>query len=159
VAGCLDTEMGGASFQDFVIEKPEHSPHYEYHLHDPADPRSHRRSVYRFLVRSNTQPFMTVLDCADPSMMVDQRTRTVTPLQALTLLNSGFALTMAERFAARLASEHADETAQLREGFALVSGRPPTDEELSLLKDYRATHGLENTCRMLLNLNEFLFVN
>ena len=53
--------MGGPSFQDFVIEKPEHSPHYEYHLHDPEDPKSHRRAVYRFTVRSKQQPFMAAL--------------------------------------------------------------------------------------------------
>ena len=65
VSGLLDRTMYGPSFQDFVIEKPEHSPHYEYHLHDPADPKSHRRSIYRFIVRSQPQPFMTTFDCAD----------------------------------------------------------------------------------------------
>ena len=30
--------MGGPGFQDFVVEHPEHSPHYEYHLLDPEDP-------------------------------------------------------------------------------------------------------------------------
>ena len=34
------------------------------------DPQSHRRSVYRFIVRSQQQPFMTTLDCADRSLMV-----------------------------------------------------------------------------------------
>ncbi len=42
-------------------------------LFDPEDPRAHRRSVYRFIVRSQPQPFMTTLDCADPSMSVDKR--------------------------------------------------------------------------------------
>ena len=31
------------------------------------DPKSHRRAVYRFIVRSQPQPFMSTLDCADPS--------------------------------------------------------------------------------------------
>ena len=56
VAGKLDPKMGGPSFQDFVIDQPAHSPHYEYHLHDPNDPKSHRRSIYRFIVRSQPQP-------------------------------------------------------------------------------------------------------
>jgi hypothetical protein len=38
VSGKLDLTMGGPSFQDFIIDKPQHSPHYEYHLHDPEDP-------------------------------------------------------------------------------------------------------------------------
>jgi hypothetical protein len=42
--------MGGASFQDFIIDKPEHSPHYEYGWFDPENPASQRRSIYRFIV-------------------------------------------------------------------------------------------------------------
>ena len=64
VAGKLDLTMGGPSFQDFVVQKPEHSPHYEYQLHNPDDPKSHRRAIYRFVVRSKQQPFMAALDCA-----------------------------------------------------------------------------------------------
>ena len=37
LAGLLDRRMGRIVLRDFVIEKPEHSPHYEYHLHDPMD--------------------------------------------------------------------------------------------------------------------------
>ena len=69
----LDLTPGGPSFQDFVIEKPDHSPHYQYHLHDPEDPKSHRRAIYRFVVRSKQQPFMAALDCADPSLAVEKR--------------------------------------------------------------------------------------
>ena len=79
VAGKLDRTLYGPPFRDFVVEHPEHSPHYEYHLHDPADPKAFRRSVYRFLARSKPSPFMTVLDCADPSMQVDKRNRDALP--------------------------------------------------------------------------------
>ena len=102
VAGKLDLTMGGPSFQDFVIEKPEHSPHYQYHLHDPEDPKSHRRAVYRFVVRSKQQPFMAALDCADPSLAVEKRNETLTPLQALALLNNQLTVAMAKHFAARV---------------------------------------------------------
>ena len=64
--------------------------------------RLHRRSIYRFIVRSQPQPFMTALDCADPSMRVDKRNETLTPLQALALLNNGFMLAMAKHFAERV---------------------------------------------------------
>jgi hypothetical protein len=37
--------------------------------------------------------------------------------------------------------------------------RPPTSEEYSLLSSYAARHGLLNFCRMIINSNEFLFVN
>ena len=67
----------------------------------PTTRESHRRAVYRFLVRSQQQPFMTALDCADPSLAVDKRNETMTPQQALALLNNQLAVAMAKHFAAR----------------------------------------------------------
>ena len=159
VAGKLDLTMGGPSFQDFVIEHPEHSPHYEYHLYDPEDPRSHRRSVYRFLVRSQPQPFMTTLDCADPSMRVDKRNESLSPLQALALLNNGFVLTMSGHFAKRLESESKDGAGRIERMFSLAFGRAPSDPERGALEQYIAQHGLANACRLIFNLNEFSFVD
>jgi hypothetical protein len=159
VAGKLDGTMGGPSFQDFVIEKPEHSPHYQYHLHDPEDPRTHRRSIYRFLVRSQTQPFMTVMDCADPSMQVDKRTETISPLQALAMLNNPLIMVMARHFAARLAASTDDIDAQLVAACRLALAREPRVEEQAALKAYALQHGLPNACRAIFNLNEFIFVD
>ena len=96
VSGKLDLAVGGPAFQDFVIEKPEHSPHYQYHLHDPNDAACHRRSIYRFIVRSQLQPFMNTLDCADPSLQVARRNESLTPLQALAMLNDGIIVTMSK---------------------------------------------------------------
>ena len=159
VAGKLDDRMGGPAFQDFVIEKPEHSPHYEYHLHDPEDPKSHRRSIYRFLVRSQTQPFMTTLDCADPSMIVDKRSETVTALQALALLNNKLVLSMSGHMAKRIEAASPDERQRVVLAFRLATGRSPTADEVEALSDYARQHGLIQTCRVILNLNEFAFVD
>jgi hypothetical protein len=151
VSGKLDLTMGGPSFQDFVIDKPQHSPHYEYHLHDPEDPKSHRRSIYRFIVRSQQQPFMTVLDCADPSMRVDKRNESLSPLQALAMMNNGLTVTMAKHFAAHAGS--------VKRAFVLALAREPSPDELAALEDYAKREGLENACRVILNLNEFTFVD
>lgn len=159
LAGKLDDRMTGPAFQDFVVVKPEHSPHYEYKLHDPDNPKSHRRSVYRFLVRSQPQPFMTTLDCADPSMQVDKRNETVTALQALALLNNKLMLAMSKHLAERIRGQENDTNSQMRELFRLSFSRPPSSEELSALTDYANEYGLENTCRVLFNLNEFVFVD
>ena len=159
VAGKLDDRMGGPAFQDFVIEKPEHSPHYEYHLHDPEDPKSHRRSIYRFLVRSQTQPFMTTLDCADPSMIVDKRNETVTALQALALRNNKLVLSLSNHMAQRITAASPDARQQIALAFRLALGRSPTPEEQTALTEYAAQHGLTQTCRVILNLNEFAFVD
>jgi hypothetical protein len=160
VSGKLDIAMFGPGFQDFVIEKPEHSPHYEYHLHDPEDPRSHRRSIYRFIVRSQQQPFMTALDCADPSMRVDKRNETLTPLQALTLLNNSLSISMAAHFARRVEREVGPEhEGRIQHAFRLALQRDPSTAERAALLDYAAKHGLTNTCRMIFNLNEFAFAD
>ena len=64
VSGRLNLKTGGPGFYLFALEKTAHSPHYEYHKFDPEDAASHRRSIYRFIVRSQPDPFMTTLDCA-----------------------------------------------------------------------------------------------
>ena len=56
VSGKMDFAQGGPGWQDFVVERPEHSPHYEYGLADPEANAAWRRSIYRFIVRSQTQP-------------------------------------------------------------------------------------------------------
>jgi hypothetical protein len=159
VSGKMDFTMGGPSFQDFIIDKPQHSPHYEYHLHDPEDPKSHRRSIYRFIVRSQQQPFMTVMDCADPSMRVDKRNESLSPLQALALMNNGLTVAMAKHFAARVSKEAQGLESQTKRAFTLALAREPKADELAPLVDYAKREGLENTCRVILNLNEFSFVD
>ena len=159
-AGTLDLTMGGPGWQDFVIEHPEHSPHYRYDLADPADPATWRRGVYRFIVRSQTQPFMTCLDCADPSMRVGRRNESVSALQALALLNNGFVLVQAERFAQRVQAEAGESLdAQVTRAFELAIGRAPDAVERDTLIELAQAHGLANTCRTILNLNEFAYVD
>ena len=158
-SGKLNHAMGGPSFRSFVIDKPEHSPHYEYDKHDPNDPKSHRRSIYRFIVRSQQDPFMETLDCADPSQRVDKRNETLTALQALALLNNRFMIVMSEHFASRLKSFANDDEKRIEAAYWLTVGRAPGDEEKRALVDYGQRHGLANACRILFNLNEFVFVD
>lgn len=159
VAGKLDLTPGGPAFQDFVVDKPEHSPHYEYQRYDPEDAKTWRRSVYRFLVRSQPQPFMAALDCADPSMSVDRRGETLNALQALALRNNKLAVAMARHFASRVEAAAATPAAQVELAFRFALARPPTAAESASLTAYTREHGLPNTCRVILNLNEFAFVD
>ena len=159
VAGKLDLTMGGPSFRDFVVEKPEHSPHYQYHLHDPEDAKAHRRAVYRFVVRSKQQPFMAALDCADPSLAVEKRNETLTPQQALAMLNNQLAVAMAKHFAARVEKLGATDAERVTAAFRLALGRAPTAKERDALTAYAKEFGLANAGRVILNLNEFVFVD
>src|SRR5262249_35312883 len=146
-------------FQDFVIEKPEHSPHYEYDKFNPDDLNARRRSIYRFIVRSQQQPFMTTLDCADPSILVARRNESVSPLQALALLNNSFMLTMSGAFARGIEKTCPDSTTRISRAFSGALSRAPSSEELAELTEFTYKNGLANTCRLLFNLNEFNFVD
>jgi mono/diheme cytochrome c family protein len=157
-AGKLDLTLGGPSFQDFVILNPAHSPHYEYHLADPDNPALHRRAVYRFAVRSKQQPWMAALDCADPSMLVDVRDQSINAPQALAMLNNPLVITMATHFADRL-KPAGPLPQQVSQAFLIALQRQPTPEELAALVPLAETHGLPNLTRLLLNLNEFTFID
>jgi hypothetical protein len=158
VGGQLDPTMYGPGFRTFGF-LDDHSPHYKYEEYDPDDRATHRRSVYRFLVRSVPDPFMETLDCPDPSLRVEKRNESLTALQALALLNDKFMLRMAEHFAARVVKMGGHLPDQVAAAYRLALGREPTAEERRVLLDYLRQHGLSNTCRLLLNTNEFSFVD
>ena len=158
-SGKLRPEMYGPGFYLFKLEKTAHSPHYEYHKFDPEDSASHRRSIYRFIVRSQPDPFMTTFNCADSSQSTPKRDEALTALQALSLLNSKFTLVMAGHFAKRLASEAETVEGRVRLGVSLVSGRKATEEEVVGLSAYASEHGLANLCRVLFNLSEFTYLD
>ncbi|AMV32177.1 Planctomycete cytochrome C [Pirellula sp. SH-Sr6A] len=160
VSGTLNRSMGGPGWQDFVMERPEHSPHYRYDLANPREPSTRRRSIYRFIVRSQTQPWLTSLDCADPSMRVEKRNESQSAVQSLALLNNPFILAQSEAFAERVRREaNGRERAEVSIAFKLALGRAPETEEYEVLERLRADAGLENVCRTLFNLNEFLFLD
>ena len=156
VSGDLNLEMGGPGFQLFGFED-DHSPRYLYAEADLEDTQTHRRSVYRFVVRSVPDPWMTSFDCADPSHCTPVRSETTTPLQALALMNDRFMLRQAERFAARVQAEAPRDPVSL--AARLAWQREPEPAELRLLRGHAGAHGLAAVCRVLLNSNEFLYVD
>jgi cytochrome c553 len=158
VAGQLNMQRGGPPFRTFGF-KDDESPHYNYDQYDPSDPVSHRRSVYRLIVRSVPDPFMATLDCPDPSAMVAKRNETLTPLQSLALLNNKFMVAMAERFAKRIEPMGASTNERLRAGWRIAFGREPAENELAALTEYADRYGLASGCRLILNMNEFVFVD
>jgi hypothetical protein len=158
VAGALDLAMGGPSVQQFAF-KDDHSPVYDYSRYDLDSPGSDRRSIYRFIVRSVTDPFMDTLDCPDPSVLADRRTVTTTALQALAMLNDPFVFKQAARLAARVSKPDASLEEQVNAASQLVWNRDPTEAELRSLCDYSKKHGMKNLCRVLFNSSEFIFVD
>jgi len=146
--------MGGPSVEQFFF-KDDHSPVYDYARYDPDAPGNYRRSVYRFLVRSMPDPLMERFDCPDVSMITAKRTSTITAIQALALLNNPFILKQAEHMAERLKADPDPVPA----AFRLSLQRSPNQKERATLTAYLQREGLVNLCRLLLNTNEFLFVD
>ncbi|MCX6598167.1 MAG: DUF1553 domain-containing protein [Acidobacteria bacterium] len=158
MAGKLDLTMGGPAVRMFAF-KDDHSPIYDYARFDPDAPGAHRRSIYRFIVRSVPDPFMERLDCPDPSIQTPKRTTTLTAIQALAMLNNPFMVRMSEHLASRVEAAGSSTTEQVSAAVRLVLNRPPTASELPLYRTYAEQHGLKNLCRLLLNTNEFLFID
>jgi hypothetical protein len=98
-------------------------------------------------------------DCPDGGQIAPKRMRSVTPLQALNLLNSDFLLQQADFFAERLRKDAGEKIdAQTRFAFELCYGRPPDIEELKASRTLVSKDGLPMLCRALFNSNEFIFV-
>lgn len=153
VSGRLTMERGGPGFEDFAYEEA-YAPIYRYVTAD--EPALWRRSIYRYVVRTTPNRFMTTLDCPDPASLAPRRNVTTTPLQSLALYNNDFMLRQARYFAARLADEGGDPVVR---GYGLAFGRAPTPEEAELARDFVEREGLFAFCRALFNANEFVYVD
>jgi hypothetical protein len=131
----------------------------DYAGFDVDSAASCRRSVYRFIFRTLPDPFMDALDCADSSQLSATRNASVTSLQALAMLNNHFIVRQSEHFAERISRMGRDLKTQITAAYQLALGRAPTSSETEASAAYASKHGLANLCRLILNSNEFMFVN
>lgn len=157
VSGKLNRQAGGPGFEDFKYTEA-YAPIYEYITAD--EPNLWRRSIYRYVVRTTPDRFLTTLDCPDPANLAPKRFVTTTPLQSLALYNNDFMLRQARYFAERIEKEAgAEPVEQITLAFRYALGRPPTGEEITLVKGFVYTNGLFAFCRSLFNTNEFVYVD
>ncbi len=163
VSGALVRSVGGPSYRDVDVKLNQN-----HEFTDPTNdfsPPNCRRTIYRLWARSGNHPLLQSLDCPDPSVMMPDRPGTITPIQALSMMNNAFVEKCAERFAARVVEEIDSEAVSesIRLAYRLAFGRPPTNAELNVATDFIQTHGyqvgLEQLCLVLLNTNEFIFVD
>jgi mono/diheme cytochrome c family protein len=155
VSGKLNRERGGPGFEDFKYQEA-YAPIYTYVTADK--PELWRRSIYRYIVRTTPDRFLTTLDCPDPANMTPKRLTTTTPLQSLTLFNNDFMLRQAKYFAERIESEE-NVKEQVANAFQLAFARSPSDAESQLAIRFIEAQGLFVFCRSLLNANEFVYVD
>ena len=66
---------------------------------------------------------------------------------------------MAKHFAERVEKLGRDDAERVTAAVRLALAREPTAKERDALAAYAKEHGLANACRVILNLNEFVFVD
>jgi hypothetical protein len=129
-----------------------------------------RRSVYVHVKRSLLTPLLESFDLAETDRSAPVRFSTTQPTQALHLLNSAFLNRQAALLAGRLRREAGDDAAkQVRRALFLATARPPTDAEvkrgMGLIAAFQEKDGasakmaLEYFCLLVLNLNEFVYLD
>jgi hypothetical protein len=156
VAGQLDLRMGGPGFDLF---EPNDNYVKVYATKKNYGPEEFRRMIYQDKPRVQLDDVFGAFDCPDAGQTAPRRTSSTTPLQALNLLNSAFALQQAGFLAARLEQESGpDAAAQARRAFRLVFGREPAPEESAAAVALIRGHGLPVFCRALFNANEFITI-
>lgn len=129
-----------------------------------------RRSVYIHVKRSLITPVLAAFDFPETDSSCEARFATTQPAQALAMLNSDLMHRQAAVFAERLRKEAgSDVTAQIKLALNLSLCRPPDqpniDRGLKLIDALKTKHSvtadaaLQYYCLMVLNLNEFLYLD
>jgi hypothetical protein len=148
--------MGGPGFDLF---EPNANYVKVYTPKKELGPAEFRRMIYQSKPRMQLDDIFGTFDCPDAGQIAPKRTRSTTPLQALSLLNSPFLLRQVTFLSERIRSEVGDDLkTQVKHGFLLAFQRAPSAEELQTGVELVKTHGLAALCRALLNANEFVYV-
>jgi hypothetical protein len=117
-----------------------------------------RRSIYTFQRRSLPQPMMLAFDSPVFSESCERRSVTTTALQALSMMNGDLVNDEAGHLAERVAKEAGPERPkQIARAFELVLNRPPAAQEMEKFAKYPGS--LVSICRVLMDSNEFLYVD
>jgi hypothetical protein len=117
------------------------------------------RSIYLVQKRSVRLPFMETFDQPDNFSSCERRQTSTAAPQALTLLNSDLATSASTAFAARFSSHKEDTPTAIRAAWQLALQRDPTPQESAIATQFLADHRPDELARVLLNLNEFIYID
>lgn len=184
VSGLLSRKIGGPSVFPPLppgVAELSYAGNFKWNTSKGED--RYRRGMYTFFKRTSPHPNLTAFDCPDANVTSVKRQTSNTPLQALIMLNNQVYIEASRSFAKRLLDIKTDSDA-LRLGLAFREcvARPMTGTEAtefaSLLEDARNWYSkhpddakkLSNeespnlaawvaTCRVMLNLDEFITRN
>src|SRR5688572_18630022 len=173
-SGQLNMEAGGPPFfPSLPVSVHEEVKRVGRWTLTKEEPATWRRSIYAYWKRARKHPIFEVFDQPDTMVACDRRNITTVPTQALTLLNNEFVLLQSQHFAARVRQAGGSPAAQIRTAYLIALSRDPSPREsadnLRFLQQQRAHHdgkaggdadllALTDLCNVILNLNEFLYV-
>ncbi len=135
-SGLLNDKVGGRSVYPpapaFLFQRPaSYGPkNWAYE----ADAEKYRRALYTFRFRSVPYPALQAFDAPSGEFSAVQRSRSNTPLQALTTLNEPLFVECAQALARRaIANGGNSDQDRLAFAFRCCVARPPTEKESKLL--------------------------
>ena len=175
-SGKLNRQFGGEPFFPPLPESVWKSSGKGKWILTEEGPDVWRRSVYSYWKRGLKHPMLEVFDQPNPNVTCERRNTTTVPTQALTLLNNEFVLLHARHFAERVIEDvGTDREAQVRRAYQIALARNPGSSELArniAFLDQQATYhagrdseqstnqaALTDLCDVILNLNEFVYIN
>lgn len=154
-SGKLDPELGGKSFRIHNEKKT----YAQWQVVDNHGPHTWRRMLYQERMRRVDDQIFTAFDFPDCGQVRAKRPVSTTPLQALNLMNSPFAMEQAGFIAERAKqASNDDDVAATKELFNIILGREPNAGELEASLEVAQSGGLELVSRSLINSNEFAFL-
>jgi len=168
-SGNLNPKAGGPAYFPPVPERVRKSVAKGAWVVNEEGPDVWRRGVYSYYKRGMKFPLFEVFDQPDPNVTCERRSVSTVPTQALTLLNNDFVIQQARLFAGRvLQSAGPEQEAQVRAAYRIALAREPGEKELrenvAFLNRQLAAHkgaALEaaaDLCNVLLNLNEYIYI-
>ncbi|MCA9010555.1 MAG: PSD1 domain-containing protein [Planctomycetaceae bacterium] len=144
-SGLLNPTIGGSSVYppapEFLFVPPASYGPKVWQESQGAD--RYRRAIYTFRFRSVPYPMLQAFDAPNADVSCVRRSRSNTPLQALTTLNEPLFMEASRALARQMiAADEMDDTQRLAYGFRRCVARVPTDTEslvlLKLLQDQQA---------------------
>jgi cytochrome c553 len=171
VSGCLNLKMYGPGVYPEIPKEVlagQSVPGRGWEQSPPEE--QNRRSIYIHVKRSLLYPILESFDLAETDRSTPVRFSTTQPTQALAMLNGEFLNRQARVFAERLAREAGkDPVRQVRLALTLTTGRSPDEAGIrrgvDLIRNLQAEDGaspdaaVKYFCLMVLNLNEFMYVD
>jgi hypothetical protein len=108
-----------------------------------ADYENNKRTVYMMVPRSTRLQYFNLFDGPNTNISTDQRSASITPLQALYFMNAPFPRKAAATLASQLAGARSAEKDNLQKAFQTIFARSPAPEEVE--RAQRLLRNLEDT--------------